>query len=91
MSERGSATLGNWPLFSAYNVPAVEACEEGVKLPWADLPRQLASLLAAAMCSYGGPEAQDGEEERHGDQQSEDPDRSHEKGIAKTVVEVRHV
>lgn len=60
-----------------------------MKLPWLDL-RELALPLAAAMCSYGGPDAQDGENERQGEQQGEHLDHSHKEGVMERVVEVRH-
>lgn len=66
-------------------------CEWVVKLPRLDLTGELALLLTAAMCGYGGPEAQDGKDDGHGGQQGERLDQSRKEGIPQTVVEVRHM
>lgn len=62
-----------------------------MKPPRLDLIRKLALLLTAAMCGYGGPEAQDREDERHEEQQGDHLDQDHKEGVPQTVLEVRHV
>lgn len=62
-----------------------------MKLPRLDLTSKLALLPAAAMGSYGGPEAQDQEDDRHDEQQGEHLDQGHKEGIPQTVVEVRRM
>lgn len=61
-------------------------CEWVVKLPRLDLTGELALLLTAAMCGYGGPEAQDGEDDWLGGQQGERLDQRCKEGIPQTLL-----